>query len=148
MKELISITPLSEDRVVLIMNLGTQKAKHINIRKKMLPAFIRNQIISRIERYVNNRLIVMRDYGGYTTQRKLDAASRLKRKLQTSNSWTILATAKHIRAMREDLVTIMPGLSSKNYNTYRELLADLVYWADKTINEHNQTYTYGNGNTH
>lgn len=148
MKELISITPLSEDRVVLIMNLGTQKAKHINIRKKMLPAFIRNQIISRIERYVNNRLIVMRDYGGYTTQRKLDAATRLKRKLQTSNSWTILATAKHIRAMREDLVTIMPGLSSKNYNTYRELLADLVYWADTTINQHNTPYQYGNGNTH
>lgn len=140
MKELITIKPLKDDRVMLTMNFGKQKDKAINIRKKMLPAFVRNQIISRIERYVNQRIVIMRDYNGYVTVRKLDAAMRLRNKLETSNSWTTLALAKHIRAMREDLVTIMPGMSSKYYEGSRELLADLVMWADYIINDYNAVY--------
>lgn len=142
MKELITTQPLGGDRVRLTMQIGKGKVTTVNLKDSMLPSFIRNSIISRLGHYVNHRAQLLGNHGAYVTQRKLEALDRLKRKMYESKRWTTLATAKHIKAMREDLVTVMPGQSSRFYMSSLELLSDLIYWADLTINQHSKSYAH------
>jgi len=140
MKQIIKVEDIKADRVRLTMQIGKAKATVINLKRQMLPGFIRNSVISRLNHYVNHRAQLLCNHGAYVTVRKMEALDRLKQKLAMSNKWTTLATAKHIKAMREDLVTVMPGQSSRYYNSSRELLADLIYWADMVLTQHRQHY--------
>jgi hypothetical protein len=140
MKQLIVIDPLSPERVKLTLNIGEGGATIINLRRHMVPSFINRHIIGLVRRYVSHRLQLLLHFGAHATVKKLRALDRLKMKLNMSKQWTTLATARHIRAMRDDLLTIMPGKKSRYFDSNYTLLTDLFFWADTTIQQHQQHY--------
>lgn len=140
MSDLVRVTPLTEGRVILEMAFTGSKSKQINIPEGWLPNFVRNSILSNIERYVNHRYQILKHHGGYITQRKMESITKLRLRLGQGRNWTQLALAKHILSMREDLIAIMPGFESKFYQKDSQLLADLHKWATDTINEHHTYY--------
>ena len=140
MSDLISVTPLTAERVRLVMKFGLGKVTTINLKKQMLPSFINNSIKSRLSYYVNHREQVLTKYGGHMTTAKAAALYKLKLMLSTQERWTMLATARQIMAYKPELISIMPGASSKFFTSNSALLHDLVYWAETTVIEHEAHY--------
>lgn len=135
----INVLPLDNKRVKLTMNFGNKK-EVTTLPQKMVHRYIRRSIVSAINRYINHRYEIMRYYNGYCSDAKMQALLRLRTKMGTAEKWTILAAAKHILAMKDDLAALLPGGSSKFFRNNQRLLEDLTAWATKFVNEHTSYY--------
>jgi len=113
------------------VRLGGKTSPVKNLPENLVSRFVRDTIISRLQAYINHRKEIMQYHGGYVDMRRNQALTRLMLRIGSADKWTTTSLAKHIKLMKEDMIAVMPGLSSKYYEYHSELIRDLNNWANE-----------------
>lgn len=83
-------------------------------------------------KYVNHRKRIMTRHGALCTPRKLKAVEKCQNRLSFSASWSPIAFKKFLLLMEDDLLTILPGHTSKYFHNDSQFIYDMLTWAKPT----------------
>ncbi|MDX5326075.1 MAG: hypothetical protein LPK80_07415 [Bacteroidota bacterium] len=135
MNTLVTVLKANPGHVDVRLELGGNRIIARNLPCSMLPRFTIRFVKQRLLRLVNHRERIMNQHGGRNTVRKAEACSKVRQRLSMSEKWSIEVLARQVIHMEEDLLQLIPGTSSKFYQTHSQLVFDLIHWAKSYCDE-------------
>lgn len=141
MEPWIVIKETGKGRSVVSIEMG-KLTEVRNLPNYHAQAFARLTVLSAIRRFINHRQEVLRNYGGFLTPDKVASLNRLEYAWSgdTASGWHLAKIAAVVKRYQEDFYTVMPGRSSRFYQSNFRFLSDLLGWAEYTSKLDKSTY--------
>lgn len=123
---MISIHNIGKNKVILHITMGDQLTKIVNMPTDMAKRYAVRKVAEFIKKFVNHRRQIIMFHGGMCTQEKIMALDRLTYKVNGADRWNYDHLPRIIKGMEKDLLTILPGHSSKYFKSSCEKVADIL----------------------
>jgi hypothetical protein len=113
--------------------LGNEVFAISNLPKNMVDGVIKNHLVSVLQRYVNHRWQLIKNYGSFSSPEREAAINRLDYVLKDAHGYSLKKVAQVINERMDDLICIAPGSHSRFFKGQTQLLHDLKEIADEII---------------
>jgi len=128
MKEHVTLQKI-KGKLHVCLHFGGKKQILKHTPQSGILRLTRRGIAETLLRYVNQREQAYKHTGTLTLQR-IHAIRVLRYRMENHKMWPIGKLGSALKASRTHLITLMPYPSSRNFNYYNQLVADLIDFAN------------------